>query len=394
MLAIVCPGQGSQTPGFLAPWLEVPGFPERLAWLSAVAGMDLVAHGTTSDAETIKDTAVAQPLIVGSGLLCLLALFDHPADGFRLVGAGAGHSVGEITAAAAAGVLSAEQAMVFVRERGAAMAQASAARPTGMSAVLGGDPDEVRASLDQHGLTAANINAAGQVVAAGTMEQLSELKAAPPTKARVVPLQVAGAFHTEHMASAVDRLAHLANAISTHDSRIPLVSNKDGQVVHQGREVLGRIVSQVRNPVRWDLTMDTLASMGVTGLIEIPPAGTLVGLAKRGMPGVETLALKTPDDIDKAIRMVGEHGEPHDGGIAPSWRLVISPSKGTVSLDTSAVGTTVHPGDTIAQISTLRDSYPVLSPHGGQVVEWLAEDGDPVAPGQPLLRLHPTEASR
>ena len=172
------------------------------------------------------------------------------------------------------------------------------------------------------------------------------------------------------------------------------MSNKDGQVVHQGREVLSRIVSQVRKPVRWDLTMETLASMGVTGLIEIPPAGTLVGLAKRGMPGVETLALKTPDDIDKAIRMVGEHGEPHDGGIAPSWRLVISPSKGTVSLKPSEVGTTVHPGDTIAQVATLRDSHPVVSPHGGQVVEWLAEDGDPVAPGQPLLRLHPTDISR
>lgn len=390
----MCPGQGSQTPGFLAPWLEVPGFAERLAWLSAVTGMDLAAHGTTSDADTIKDTAVAQPLIVGSGLVSLLALFEHPTDGFRLVGAGAGHSVGEITAAAAAGVLSAEQAMIFVRERGAAMAEASALRPTGMSAVLGGDPDEVLASLAERGLSPANVNAPGQIVAAGTVEQLATLKAAPPAKSRVIPLQVAGAFHTDHMAPALERLAPLASAISTHDPRIPLVSNRDGQVVHQGREVLARMVKQVRRPVRWDLTMETLASMGVTGLIEIPPAGTLVGLAKRGMPGVETLALKTPDDLDKAIRMVGEHGEPHDGGIAPSWRLVISPIKGTVSVNQSEVGTTINPGATIAEVSTLRDSYPVISPHGGQVIEWLVQDGDPVAPGQPLLRLHPTEVTR
>ncbi len=374
--------------------MEVSGFPERLSWLSAVAGMDLVAHGTTSDADTIRDTAVAQPLIVGAGLLSLLALFEHPTDGFRLVGAGAGHSVGEITAAAAAGVLSAEQAMVFVRERGAAMAQASAVRPTGMSAVVGGNPDDVTAALAQHGLVAANMNAAGQVVAAGTLEQLEALKADPPAKTRIIPLPVAGAFHTEHMAPAVSRLGLLASAISTHDSRIPLVSNRDGQVMHQGREVLKRLVTQVNSPVRWDLTMDSLASMGVTGLIEIPPAGTLVGLAKRGMPGVETLALKTPDDLEKAIRMVAEHGEPHDFGVAPSWRLVISPSKGTISMQASEVGTTVNPGDSIAEISTLRDSYSVVSPHGGQVIEWLVEDGDPVAPGQPLLRLHPTQVGR
>lgn len=374
--------------------MEVPGFRERLSWLSAVAGMDLVAHGTTSDADTIKDTAVAQPLIVGSGLVSLLALFEHPMDGFRLVGAGAGHSVGEITAASAAGVLSAEQAMVFVRERGAGMAAASAASKTGMSAVLGGDRDEVLTVIAQHGLTAANINAAGQVVAAGTMEQLAALKNSPPAKTRVIPLPVAGAFHTEHMAPAVGRLAGLAAAISTHDSRIPLVSNRDGQVMHQGREVLSRLVSQVRRPVRWDLTMESLASMGVTGLIEIPPAGTLVGLAKRGMPGVETLALKSPDDLEQAIRMVGEHGEQHDSGIAPSWRLVIAPAKGIVNLDPTEIGTTIVPGSQIAEVSTLRDSYPVVSPHGGQIIEWLVADGDPVAPGQPLVRLHPTSTSR
>ncbi|WP_332875448.1 acyltransferase domain-containing protein [Ornithinimicrobium sediminis] len=390
MLVIVAPGQGSQTPGFLSPWLELPGFRARMEWLAAVASLDLVAHGTTSDADTIRDTAVAQPLIVGSGLISLLALFDHPADGFRAVGAGAGHSVGEITAASAAGVLSAEQAMVFVRERGKGMAAASAVRPTGMSAVLGGDPDEVLAALQRQGLTPANVNSAGQVVAAGTTEQLQALREDPPAKARVVPLQVAGAFHTEHMAPAVDRLGGYARAISVHDPRTTLVSNRDGAIVQEGREVLQRLVSQVSNPVRWDLCMQTFADLGVTGLIEIPPAGTLAGLAKRALPGVEVLALKAPDDLDAAHRMIREHGSLEESSVTPSWRLVVSPVKGalTTLVDTE---TDVTPGQVVASVATRRDTHEVVAVHGGHVIEWLAEDGDPVAPGQPLLRLHPTE---
>ncbi|MFC7489079.1 MULTISPECIES: acyltransferase domain-containing protein [unclassified Knoellia] len=391
MLVIVCPGQGSQTPGFLTPWLAIPGLRERMGWLSAVAGMDLVKHGTESDEETIKDTAVAQPLIVASGLVSLLALFQHPADGFRLVGAGAGHSVGEITAASAAGVISAEQAMVFVRERGQAMAAASAVQPTGMSAVMGGDPDEVLAAIERHGLTPANINGAGQVVAAGTMEQLAALTAEPPAKSRVIPLKVAGAFHTEHMAPAVHVLSGYAKAMSTHDARVPLVSNRDGAVVHSGREVLGRLVSQVSNPVRWDRTMETFAQLGVTGIIEIPPAGTLAGLAKRALKGVEILALKSPDDLEQAHRMVKEHAVSSGVAQDPTWRLVISPAKGMVSFTATELGTEVETGSVIATVGTLRDTYEVVAPHGGRIVEWLVEDGDPVSPGQPILRLHPQE---
>ena len=391
VLVIVCPGQGSQTPGFLTPWLAIPGVRERLGWLSAVAGMDLLRHGTESDEATITDTAVAQPLIVASGLVSLLALFEHPADGFRLVGAGAGHSVGEITAAAAGGVISAEQAMVFVRERGRAMAEASAVQPTGMSAVVGGDPDEVAAAIGSHGLTPANINGAGQVVAAGTMDQLAALSAAPPARARVIPLKVAGAFHTEHMAPAVDVLSGYAKAMSTHDARVPLVSNRDGAVVHSGRDVLGRLVSQVSNPVRWDLTMETFAQLGVTGIIEVPPAGTLAGLAKRVLKDVEILALKSPDDLEQAHRMVKEHGVSSGVAQDPTWRLVISPAKGMVSFTHSEVGTAVETGSVVATVGTLRDTYEVVAPHGGRVVEWLVEDGDPVSPGQPILRLHPQE---
>lgn len=307
MLVITGPGQGSQTPGFLGPWLEQPGVRERAEALSQVVGIDLVAHGTTSGEDTIKDTAVAQPLIVAAGLLAFPTLFDGPAD-LSLVGALAGHSVGEITAAGVAGVLSDDDAMAFVRERSQGMAAASAARPTGMSAVVGGNPDDVVATIERHGLTPANVNAKGQVVAAGTLEQLAALAADPPTRARVIPLKVAGAFHTAHMAPAVGRLTALADTITPSDPGVTLVSNADGRVVDSGAEVLRRLVDQVTNPVRWDLCSETFATLGVTGLIELPPAGTLAGLAKRAIPGIEILALKSPDDLDAARRMVREHG--------------------------------------------------------------------------------------
>ena len=392
MLVIVCPGQGSQTPGFLAPWLELPGFRDRLLWLSTVAGIDLIRHGTQSDAETIKDTAIAQPLIVGAGLISLLALFEHPADGFRLVTGGAGHSVGEITAASAAGVITAEQAMVFVRERGRLMAEAAKVTPTGMSAILGGDPDDVAKVLLRHGLTAANNNGGGQVVAAGTLEQLAALRVDPPAKTRVIPLPVAGAFHTDHMAPAVTELAAMARAISTHDARLRLVSNRDGTVVHSGREVLERMVTQVSTPVRWDLCMETFKDFGVTGLIEIPPAGALANLAKRGLPGVEVLALKSPDQLSEAHRMIREHAQPSQIADTPTWRLIIAPAKGIISFTQSEPGSKVTPGSVVSAVNTLGDTFEVTAPHGGQVIEWLVEDGDPVSPGQPLLRLHPTAA--
>lgn len=390
VLVVVAPGQGAQTPGFLLPWLDVPGFRERLEWLSVVSGIDLIAHGTVSDADTIRDTSIAQPLIVGAGLVSLLTLFPHPSEAYGSIGAGSGHSVGEITAAVGAGVMTAEQAMIFVRERGSAMARASAITPTGMSAVLGGDPDDVVAAARAVGLTPANMNGAGQIVVAGTLAQLASFGEAPPTGTRVRPLEVAGAFHTEHMAPAVAHLERLSHAISTHDPRLRLISNTDGQVVHDGREVLRRLVSQVSTPVRWDLCMQTMADLGVTALIEIPPAGTLTGLAKRALPGVETLAVKSPDDLDAAWRLIRDHGtvSPLDG--KPTWRLIVSPAKGTFTRVTDAVtGFEFTPGSVVGTVANLRESLEVQAPHGGHLVEWLADDGDPVNPGQPLLRLHP-----
>ena len=390
VLVVVAPGQGAQSPGFLTPWLDVPGVRERLEWLSVVSGIDLVKHGTESDADTIRDTAIAQPLIVGSGLVTLLSMFPHPSTAYSSIGAGAGHSVGEITAAVGAGVLTAEQAMIFVRERGKAMADAAARTATGMSAVLGGDADEIVARCEEIGLTPANMNGAGQIVVAGTESQLQAFADNPPDGARVRPLEVAGAFHTEHMGPAVGWLGRLSNAVTTHDPRIRLLSNADGRVVHDGRDVLRRLVNQVSNPVRWDLCMETMADLGVTAVLEIPPAGTLTGLAKRALPGVETLAVKTPDDLDAAWAMIREHGTISHLDSNPTWRMLVAPGKGIFrrSLE-AAPGDELQQSATVGSVDTLRGSTPVNAPHGGIVVEWLVQDGDPVSPGQPIVRLHP-----
>ncbi len=394
VLVIVAPGQGAQTPGFLTPWLEDPVFAARLDWLATVAGVDLAHYGTEADADTIRDTKVAQPLLVATGLVAALDLFPHPADAFSRIGAVAGHSVGELTAAAGARAITAEQAMVLVRERGNAMADASAVTATGMTAVLGGDRDEVLAAVERHGLTAANDNGPGQVVAAGTMEQLAAFAEEPPAKARLIPLSVAGAFHTSHMGPAVDRLASLARSVSTHDPRTPVISNRDGQVVHDGRDVLRRIVGQIANPVRWDLCMETMSDLGVTGILEMPPAGTLTGIAKRALKGVETFALKTPDQLDAAREFCDKHGEASMIETTPTWRMVVSPAKGTFHLSSEAVERdSLEPGVVIGAVASLRDRVEVSAPHGGSVVEWLVEDGDLVSPGQPLLRLHPEGSS-
>jgi [acyl-carrier-protein] S-malonyltransferase len=289
--------------------LENEQFATRLEELSTVAGLDLAHFGTEADADTIRDTKVAQPLLVGTGLVAALELFPLPDDAVASIGAVGGHSVGELAAAAIAGAISAEDAMVLVRERGKAMADAAALTPTGMTAVLGGDRTEVLASLDEHGLTPANDNGPGQIVAAGTVEQLAALAEDPPAKARLIPLTVAGAFHTDHMAPAVAHVAELAQSVSASDARIPLISNRDGQVIQDGAEVLSRIVGQIASPVRWDLCLETMSGLGVTGVLELPPAGTLTGIAKRALKGVDTFALKTPDQLDDARAFCEKHSE-------------------------------------------------------------------------------------
>ncbi|MFD4347907.1 ACP S-malonyltransferase [Streptomyces coelicoflavus] len=305
MLVLVAPGQGAQTPGFLTDWLALPGAADRVAAWSDAIGLDLAHFGTKADADEIRDTSVAQPLLVAAGILSAAALGDMSEVA---PGAVAGHSVGEITAAVFAGVLDDTAALSLVRRRGLAMAEAAAVTETGMSALLGGDPEVSVAHLEKLGLTPANVNGAGQIVAAGTMAQLAALNEDKPEGVRkVVPLKVAGAFHTHHMAPAVDKLAEAAKALTPTDPKVTYVSNKDGQAVASGAEVLERLVGQVANPVRWDRCMETFKELGVTALIEVCPGGTLTGLAKRALPGVKTLALKSPADLDAARELVAEH---------------------------------------------------------------------------------------
>lgn len=300
MFAVLAPGQGSQKPGFLSPWLAVPGAEARLREWSALAGLDLVRLGTVADADEIKDTAKTQPLLVAAALL---AADQLPMDTVSVV---AGHSVGELGAAAMAGVLTPEAAISFAAARGREMAAACAAVPTGMAAVLGGDPDEVIASIQAAGLYPANRNGGGQVVAAGAMDKLQAFQADPPAKARVILLSVAGAFHTPYMAQAESVLDIIAQGIKPLDATKTLLSNRDGTPVADGQDMLDRLVHQVTSPVRWDLCQARMADLGVTTIIELPPAGTLVGLAKRGLKGIKTLAINTPDDLP-AVRQAMTH---------------------------------------------------------------------------------------
>ncbi|MCX6420472.1 MAG: acyltransferase domain-containing protein [Actinobacteria bacterium] len=389
MLAIVAPGQGAQTPGFLNPWVESARVRDLLSWWSAVAEVDLIRLGTTADADEIKDTANAQPLIVAAGLVGALSLFPHPSDAFNKVGVTAGHSVGELTAAAGARAITAESAMVIVRERGKEMAKASALTPTGMSAILGGERAAVLSAISDLGLTAANDNGAGQIVAAGDLKALAKLGDNPPDGARVRALSVAGAFHTSYMQPALDRLTMLSRSVTVRDPRTKLLSNKDGAVVHHGREALDRIVGQISNPVRWDLCMETMVGLGVTAVIEVPPAGTLIGLIKRAMPGVETLALKTPEDIPAAMDLIARHGKPSSIDDQPTWRLVIAPFSGTFKVIENELGGNLKPGTVVGHVENRREKVDLIAEHGGTIIEFLAEDGDPVSPGQPLVRLHP-----
>ncbi|QAY61920.1 ACP S-malonyltransferase [Microbacterium protaetiae] len=301
MIIAVFPGQGSQTPGFLSPWLERDGARGRLAEFSDQARVDLVAAGTEWDADRIRDTKVAQPLIVAASLLSYQAVVDAAGTA---PGGVAGHSVGELAALAAAHVLTDAEALRLVGIRGRAMAAAAATEQTGMSAVVGGAADDVLARLTAANLTAANHNGGGQIVAAGALGDLAELAADPPRGTRVIPLQVAGAFHTRYMAPAVDTLRSAAASVAASDPSLTLWTNRDGSVVDSGRAALDLMVAQVASPVRWDLCMQSFAEHSVTGIIELAPAGTLVGLAKRALRGVPSVAVKTPDDLEAAVALL------------------------------------------------------------------------------------------
>ncbi len=395
MLIITAPGQGAQTPGFLAPWLELPGFAERLGAASELAGCDLIRFGTTANADEIRDTAVAQPLLVAAAIVTASALSGSALSGgdpgYVAADGAAGHSVGELAAGVIAGVLAADDAMRLVRVRGTAMAAASAVEPTGMTAVLGGEAEAVFAAIASNGLTPANVNGAGQIVAAGTLADLEAFAAAPPAGARLRPLQVAGAFHTRHMASAVAALRDAAAGVPVRDPAMTLLSDADGAAVTTGKEWLERIIAQVAAPVRWDLCMRTMADLGVTAIIELPPAGTLAGLARRALPGVAQLAIKTPDQLDAARELIAEHladSDRHSHGHLPEWRLIVAPASGTFR--SGGYGGVAPPDQQLFGTVVARGGQrAVAAPWPAEIIEWLVEDGDPVGEGQPLVRVQP-----
>lgn len=385
MLAVLSPGQGSQKPGFLTPWLDLTGAEARLRWWSALAGVDLLHLGTTADADEIRDTARTQPLLVAAALLAAehLPMYD--------VTLTVGHSVGELGAAALAGVLPAEAAITLAGVRGREMAAACALEPTGMAAVLGGDPDEVLASIAAHGLHPANRNGAGQFVAAGAVEGLDKLAAEPPTKARVIRLKVAGAFHTPYMAPAETALATVAAGITPTDPARILLSNLDGAAVNHGRDMVQRLVRQVTAPVRWDLCMRTLADLGVTGVIELPPAGTLAGLVKRELKGAgapEVVTLNTPDDLPAARDLIARHGMAPSHEPTMHFRVVVAPAAGTFEPARDlAEGDTLRAGQVVGHVATRQGPVEVTAHDDGVLTEWLTHHDDPVAPGQPLVRI-------
>jgi [acyl-carrier-protein] S-malonyltransferase len=391
MLLIAAPGQGAQAPGFLSAWLELPGFADRLGAWSDLAGCDLIRCGTTADADEIRDTAVAQPLLVAAAVAAADELFGGLGHASRLAGAAAGHSVGELGAGTIAGVISPEDAMRLVRVRGQAMSRAAAAEETGMTAVLGGDEADVLAAIEKHGLTAANVNSARQVVAAGTSAELAAFAADPPAGAKLRPLSVAGAFHTRHMAPAVDALRAAATAITVSDPQLVLLSNRDGGVVRTGPDWIERIINQVSAPVRWDMCMKSMTGLGVSALIELPPAGTLTGLARRALPGVQVKALKTPDDLAAARGLIGEHRQSDADSHAPEWRLLVAPLAGTFRACSTGggPGVAVSSGAELGHVEMRGGNHLVAPAFPATIIEWLVEDGDPVNAGQPLVRLQP-----
>jgi [acyl-carrier-protein] S-malonyltransferase len=394
MLLIAAPGQGAQAPGFLSSWLDLPGFADRLGAWSPLAGCDLIRCGTTADADEIRDTAVAQPLLLAAAIAAAGVLSGSLDRTTKLAGAAAGHSVGELAAGVIAGTIGPDDAIRLVKVRGQAMACAAAATPTGMTAVLGGDEATVLAAIESHGLTPANVNGAGQIVAAGTVAQLKAFAADPPAGARLRSLSVAGAFHTEHMAPAVDALRAAAAGLQVQDPAVALLSNRDGRVIISGADWLERIITQVSVPIRWDKCMQTMTSLGVTALIELPPAGTLTGLARRAMPGIQLVSLKTPADLDAARKMISEHADSHADSHAPDWRLLVAPLAGTFracpDLATSAgPGVAIGSGAELGHVEMRGGSHLVAPSFPATIIEWLVEDGDPVSAGQPLVRLQP-----
>ena len=377
MVVLLAPGQGSQSPGMLAPWLELAGARETVDRWSAAAGVNLVAAGTTWDADAIRDTAVAQPLLAAAALLSARALL-----GDTLPLAVCGHSVGELPALALAGVLTDDDAVLVAALRGRAMADAAGRSATGMAAVLGGDRDEVAAAATALGLEVATVNVTGQIVLGGSLSVLAALAADPPRGARVRPLDVAGAFHTSAMAGAAQPLAAALGDVRLSAPRTAVIANADGGIVTSADDAAERLVRQLTGAVRFDLCLAALAPFTSTGVVELAPGGTLAPLVKRGLPGTDVVVIRTPDDLPAAHALL-----PH-GGDRPdlAWRALPAPEAGVVD-QLVRQGDRLVAGDAIAVVAGRAGASTVVAPVDGTVTEWLVSAGDPVRAGQLLAVL-------
>ncbi|MBK5305369.1 MAG: acyltransferase domain-containing protein [Frankiaceae bacterium] len=374
MVALLSPGQGSQSAGMLLPWLTLPGAAESVVRWSGLVGFDLAQAGTTWADDAIRDTAVAQPLLTATALLSARALLGEAVPDVVC-----GHSIGELPALAVAGVLTDDEVVALAARRGRAMAAAALRAPTGMAAVLGGDADVVRAAAAQHGLEVATVNVAGQLVVGGPVTALDALAASPPAGARVRRLDVAGAFHTSAMAPARADFDAALDALAPGAPRTTVIANRDGAVLADGRDALNRLGDQLTSAVRFDLCLGTLATLGVRGGVELAPGGTLTAVAKRALPGVELVALRTPDDLPAARALLHHAGEHQPVG----WRALPSPDSGIVD-PLLAVGDAVGIGTPVAVVSGRSGASTVLAPVPGTVTEWLVSAGDPVRAGQLL----------
>jgi [acyl-carrier-protein] S-malonyltransferase len=377
VVALLSPGQGSQYAGMLTPWLDLGSASETVGRWSEIAQLELTAAGTTWDDDAIRDTAVAQPLLTAAALLSAHALLGEQRPDVVC-----GHSIGELPALAIAGVLTDDDAIALAALRGRAMAAATRLAPTGMAAVLGGDADAVAAAAKQHGLELATINVAGQVVLGGPVAALDALAAHPPAGARVRRLEVAGAFHTSAMSSAREDFDAALGALTPAPPHTTVIANRDGALVSDGRDALARLGTQLTSAVRFDLCLQTLAGLGVHGVIELAPGGTLTAVAKRALPGVDLVALRTPDDLPAARALLHPAGE----HLPVGWRALPSPDSGIVDrlID---LGETVVAGTPVAVVSGRSGASTIVAPIPGTLTEWLVTAGDPVRAGQLLAVL-------
>ena len=306
MLAVVAPGQGSQSVGMLSPWVTDSKDKELVDSWSSLISVDLLKLGQSGNSEEIKSTDNAQLLIFITSILSSLNLDLKNAKDQSIIFAG--HSVGEFAAYSIAGTFEVDQALKIVARRGQSMlAATNAFSKTGMSAVLGGNNDEVISYLREFNLIPANINSNGQIIAAGTLENLDRLANTPPAGTRVRPLEVSAAFHTKYMEPAISRFKEIFRDLNTNSPSQIILSNKNGEELNKSTDIIENLINQVISPVRWDLCQAKMVELGVTGMLELAPGGTLCGIAKKEIPSVETFAIKSPEDIQSANDFIRKH---------------------------------------------------------------------------------------